>query len=218
MTSSPTPLHHATTLKTALLLVDIQLGLTHPTSSSTYFGTTRSTPLFESNITTLLSSIRHYNTTQPSDTPDRKVCIVHVYHNSIHPESPLYPGNPTNGLMPCATPLPDEPILSKNVNCAFINTNLETLLRSQGIRQLIICGISTSHCVSTTVRLASDLGVVKRKGDDDGRGVVAVVSDACAAFNEGRFDAETVHEVNLASLEGEFAKVVTVEDVLGIVR
>lgn len=62
--------------------------------------------------------------------------------------------------------------------------------------------------MSTTTRVASDLNVV---GDD---GVVALIDDCSAAFNTEKFDAETVHAVNVASLEGEFAEVVSTKEVL----
>lgn len=55
--------------------------------------------------------------------------------------------------------------------------------------------------------MAADLAVVDR-------GKIFIVSDATATFNKGGFDAETVHRVNLASLEGEFANVVSTNEVL----
>ena len=117
--------------------------------------------------------------------------------------------------MPCAAPVKGEPVFYKNVNCSFVGTDLEKLLREQKIRQLIICGIATDHCVSTTVRLAADLGIVK--SHDDELGLVAIIGDASAAFNNrGKFAAETVHAVNLASSEDEFAEVITTKDVVEI--
>jgi nicotinamidase-related amidase len=210
---APTALHPATTLPTALLLVDIQAGLTP--SPTSYFGTSRSTPNFEENITSLLSHTRAYNTAQPPSSSSR-VSIVHVKHNSTSPSSPLHPSKDTNAFMPCAKPVEGEMVFSKNTNSAFINTPLEQTLREKGIKQLLICGITTAHCVSTTTRMAKDLRVV---GDE---GVVALVEDASAAFNstsnaggmKREFDAETVHAVNVASLEGEFARVVRMGDVL----
>ena len=53
-------------------------------------------------------------------------------------------------------------------------------------------------------------------GDD---GVLALIEDCSAAFNAGEWDAETVHKVNVASLEGEFAGVVGTKEVLeGVLR
>lgn len=119
--------------------------------------------------------------------------------------------------MAFATPIDGEPLLKKRVNGSFTGTGLEQLLRQEGVRQLLVCGIATDHCVSTTVRAASDLEVVKRPDDD--WGVLAIIEDASAAFdNNGKFDAETVHAVNVDSLRDEFAEVVRVQDVLELLR
>ena len=45
-------------------------------------------------------------------------------------------------------------------------------------------------------------------------GNVVLVADACATFARGRFVAETVHDVALASLDGEFADVLGTEEVV----
>ncbi|RMZ74871.1 hypothetical protein DV737_g5657, partial [Chaetothyriales sp. CBS 132003] len=206
-------LRSAAEAKTALLLVDIQQGLTTDTG---FFGTERSTPQFEDNVARLLLAARKYNAHKAAaaaatDDQGKSIFIIHVYHNSTNPESPLWPDKATNAIQPCAAPVAGEPVLCKRVNCSFIGTDLEKRLLGQEIRQLLIFGISTAHCVSTTVRLAADLEIV---GPRDGGGV-AIVSDASATFNDGdRFDAETVQAVSLGSLEGEFAEVVTTDEVL----
>ena len=61
------------------------------------------------------------------------------------------------------------------------------------------------------MRVASDLDIVGEGG------VLALIEDCSAAWNTGKFEAEVVHGVNVASLEGEFAGVVGVGDVLGVV-
>jgi nicotinamidase-related amidase len=117
----------------------------------------------------------------------------------------------------------------KHVNSAFIGTGLECYLKEHGIRQLIVAGITTDHCVSTSVRMAANLGVVDLypegkpvlNGDgsqgkavpvDEGR--IVLVGDATATWAKGGFDAETVHAVTLASLDGEFADVMATEQVI----
>jgi nicotinamidase-related amidase len=211
--STATTLHHPSILKAALLLIDIQSGI-DPSEPTHYFGHTRSTPDFESNITTLLARTRKYNGLRPSK---ENVMIVHVNHDSIHPASPLYPGKATNAPMPYAEPVEGEAMIRKSVNSAFVGTDLEIMLRREGIRQLLVCGLVTGHCVSTSVRMARDLDVIGDK-DEKGGGVIAVIEDCCAAFEAGGFDPETVHKVNVETLRGEFADVVGVKewlDVLG---
>jgi nicotinamidase-related amidase len=61
-------------------------------------------------------------------------------------------------LMPGLNPAEGEPVLTKTAHNAFTTTNLQRLLTSRGIRELIICGIRTEQCCETTARVAFDLG------------------------------------------------------------
>jgi nicotinamidase-related amidase len=131
--------------------------------------------------------------------------IVHVRHDSVQPGSTLAPGRPGNAFRPGFEPREGEPLVTKSVNSAFIGTDLDLRLRRLGARTLVFFGISTDMCVSTTVRMAANLGYR-----------ALVVADASAAFDlpdgeGGTIPAETVHAVHLATLRAEFAEVVTVE-------
>jgi nicotinamidase-related amidase len=67
-------------------------------------------------------------------------------------------------------PLPGEPVIDKPGYSAFASTDLDLLLRNRGISELLICGVTTEVCVSSTLRSAVDLGYA-----------CTLVSDACGS-------------------------------------
>ncbi|HEY2030453.1 MAG TPA: cysteine hydrolase family protein [Myxococcales bacterium] len=169
----------------ALILIDLQQGF----DDLKYWGA-RNNPSAEANAAKLLQVFRR------DGRP-----LFHVQHRSTTPVSPLRPGQPGCDFKPEVRPLPGEPVIGKQVNSAFIGTDLESRLRAAGIGTLVLAGLTTPHCVSTTTRMAGNLGF---------RAVVA--ADACAANEQTghdgrRHDAETVHALALASLHREFAEV-----------
>ena len=179
----------------ALLVIDVQQGLDEPRWGA------RNNPHAEHRIATLLAAWRR-----------ARWPVIHVQHMSQVPGSPLRAELPGNAFKPEAMPHEGEPVFQKTVNSAFIGTTLEAHLRREGILQLVIVGLTTDHCVSTTVRMAGNLGFD-----------VVVVEDATATFDRKgpdglQYSAEQMHRLALASLHGEFAQVQSTEDVLACLR
>jgi nicotinamidase-related amidase len=169
----------------ALLIIDVQQGLDHPK-----YGV-RNNPDAERRMAEVLAAWRA-----------KRRPVIHVQHMSTNAGSMLRPGLPGNAIKPEVQPLPGEPLFRKNVNSAFIGTELETHLRMEGIDELVIMGLTTDHCVSSTARMAANLGFA-----------VTVLSDATAAFERTgpdgtHFTGDMLHSAELASLHGEFATVV----------
>lgn len=169
---------------TALVLIDAQDGFDHPRWGR------RNNPLAEENMARILAAWRR-----------KGRLTLHVKHDSLSAESPLRPGQSGNYIKGIVQPLPEEPVIRKIVNSAFIGTNLERQLRDRSIESVVFVGFTTPHCVSTTVRMAGNLGFD-----------AVVVSDATVAFDitgpDGRhFDAELIHAVSLTTLNDEFAQV-----------
>lgn len=175
-----------------LLLIDLQQGLDDPSRA-------RSTPDLKRNIQRLLTVWRD------ADRP-----LVHVRHASTEPSSPLRPETGGFAFMKPFEPEPDEPVFEKTVNSAFITTELESYLHEHGHEQLVIVGLTTDHCVSTTTRMAQNLGFDP-----------VVVSDGTATFarstpDGGSLGASANHQAALAHLYGEFATIHTTADVLSL--
>ena len=181
------------TARTALIIIDVQIGLDDPSLGR------RSNPDAERNMARLLAAWR------AAGRP-----IFHVQHMSTEPNSPLRPERPGNAIKLIVAPLGEEPVIQKVVNNAFVGTDLEARLRAASIQALVIVGLTTEHCVSTTARMAGDLGFT-----------AFVVSDATASHEHQGFDgthypAETIHAISLANLQGEFATIVTTDDLLAM--
>lgn len=134
--------------------------------------------------------------------------VIHVRHDSMKQESPLKEGKPGFAFQDEVEPEKGEKVITKNVNSAFIGTDLEAVLRREGADSVVICGLVTDHCVSTTARMSGNLGFR-----------TFIPEDACATYAKKGLDgseinAETLHMANLASINGEFAEVLPTADFL----
>lgn len=178
---------------TALILIDIQNGF----DELAYWGGNRNNPNAEKNASELLNTWR-----------SKKLPLFHVKHNSTTPGSKLVPGQPGNEIKDVVKPLSHEPVIGKNVNSAFIGTDLKERLDREGIKSVVIVGLTTDHCVSTTARMAGNLGYE-----------TFIVEDATATFdrkdkNGKVYPADVMHHTALASLHDEFATVLSTVELL----
>ncbi|RST76134.1 cysteine hydrolase [Siminovitchia acidinfaciens] len=134
--------------------------------------------------------------------------VIHIQHTSDDPNSVFHPTNEGFAIKGIVEPIDDELIITKKVNSSFIGTNLEEHLKTNEISTVVITGLTTPHCVSTTTRMSGNLGFN-----------TYLISDATAAFGlkdqNGRYyDAETIHNISLATLHDEFATILTTEQLI----
>ena len=85
----------------------------------------------------------------------RGLPVIRVYHTD--PKWGPAPDSPGFQFMPSITVLEDDPKVVKNYPSAFKKTELEKLLRDQGINTLFLCGLSSTGCVLATYHGAQDL-------------------------------------------------------------
>ena len=136
--------------------------------------------------------------------------IIHVRHSSTNPESKLHKSRPGFEFNDYVTPLENEMVLTKEVNSAFIGTNLENILIKSHIDTLVIVGMTTNHCISTTVRMSGNLGFD-----------TYLISDSTACYNTKGLNGEiiacnTIYNSALASLQEEFATVIDSKELLDV--
>ncbi|MFW6090552.1 MAG: cysteine hydrolase family protein [Actinomycetota bacterium] len=104
--------------------------------------------------------------------------VVWVLHSEPGTGNVFDPARGYVALLDGLTPRAGEPVITKTSINAFTTTNLQQLLTTRGIRELVICGIQTEQCCETTARVASDLGFD-----------VTFVTDATATFPIAHRDA-----------------------------
>jgi nicotinamidase-related amidase len=175
----------------ALLVIDMQLGFDDRSWGP------RNNPRAELHALRLLD---HWRTNGGQ--------IIQVRHDSLDPSSPLCPGGEGNAFKSGFEPRYGDWLISKQVHNAFIGTELQPRLCEAGIVEVTLFGFTTDQCVSTTARMANNLGFK-----------TTVAEDACVCFEQTSIDGDTVgaeamHLAHITTLHSEFAHVARVNDLL----
>lgn len=180
--------------RTALLIIDMQEEMAIRTRA----GRDRANPDAETHVAALLALFRA-----------RGLPVVHVHHDE--PGSPVALGQPGGAVMDCALPTPGEKIFVKSGSSAFSGTGLDAWLRREGIGRIVLVGAVAAFCVTSTTRMASDLGFqVILPGD-------ALIGFDIPAHDGGRIEAATVLRVTLSLLGADFAQLVRTQDVATLI-
>ena len=175
----------------ALIIIDMQKGFFKNILGK------RNNSQAENNILKILENFRKENKE-----------IIHIQHLSTDEKGILF-SNEDREFLKSLEPLPNETIFQKHVNSAFIGTNLENYLRDKSIDKLIIVGMTLPHCVSTTVRMASNLGFK-----------VILIEDATITFemkdyfSDKLLSADEIHRYHISALNKEFYEVTNTKEFL----
>lgn len=138
--------------------------------------------------------------------------VIHVQHLSVRPGATFFvPGTPGAEIHAGVRPVGDEPVFKKHFPNAFRETALLEHLRLSKISALVVAGMMTHMCIDTTTRAAADMGFA-----------CSLAHDACAtrtlSFNGVQVAAESVQAAYLAGLNGLFARVRGVNELLTELR
>ncbi|MDB4180299.1 cysteine hydrolase [Flavobacteriaceae bacterium] len=176
---------------TALILVDVQKAFL----DKDYPGLKRNNPDAEKLCGTILAKWRQLS-----------LPVIHIRHSSTNPSSKLHESKPGFLFNDHVIPLESETVLTKNVNSGFIGTNLSTILNNLNVTSVVFAGMTTNHCISTTVRMSGNLGYQ-----------TYLISDATAAYNtlglDGEMiDCEIIYNTSLANLSEEFATILSSQE------
>lgn len=170
---------------TALIVIDMQNGFCHPDGSFAKMGLDVALPqaaiagcreLVDAARTAGVGVIWTRYVYRP-DYADGGLLVTDLLPG-IKDIRSLEDGTWDGELLAELTPADGEAVIDKNRYSAFYGTRLEPLLTSQGIRNLVLCGVTTNMCVETTARDASQR---------DYRTVV--VADASAEYDPARHEA-----------------------------
>jgi nicotinamidase-related amidase len=122
--------------------------------------------------------------------------VIHVRHNY----------EPGGGIYKIVSPVENEVVISKDQVNAFLGSNLDSILKSNSITDLVLCGMQTHMCLEAATRAASDLGYS-----------CTVVEDACTTrqlkYGDAVVAAKDVHFVTLATLKS-YAKILSLAEFL----
>ncbi len=179
-------------IREALLVIDMQLGFMEPTLPSIPYleDSTRVRVAVERAIRASRAAGLGVIYTQHALRADRS--DIPPWLEDHIPPGWMIRGSEATEIWPTLAPDPDEPVVVKNRFDAFLNTELDQVLRLRGIDRLLVCGILTNYCVETTAKSAMqrDYKVT----------VLADATDAmCAGLHSQALDALRAYTIEVKS-------------------
>jgi nicotinamidase-related amidase len=137
--------------------------------------------------------IHAHITSLTPDGRDRSLSHARPGFNNLH----YPPGSSGAAFLPETAPLPGEIILGKTTDSAVTGTTLRLLLANLRVRHVVVAGVFTDQCVSSTVRSLAD------ESFD-----VVLVDDACAAATD------ELHRAELTIINNLYCQVLATDETL----
>jgi nicotinamidase-related amidase len=133
--------------------------------------------------------------------------IFHIAHKG-HPGGLFDRTTERGAIVSALAPLPDEPVIEKGLPNAFAGTDLQVRLAASGHKDIVLAGLMTHMCISSTARAGLDLGFR-----------ITIDADSCATRDlpdgrGGTIAAAAIHDIALAELSDRFAIIARGEDAL----
>lgn len=185
--------------KTALIVVDVQNDFCDPAGACGKAGADTSTAMaMVPRLAKLLDAAREFRA--------RTIFIQTIHEDCTDSEAWLGRHAKPRAICRKATwgaeftgiaPLPSEPVVVKHRYSAFVNTRLDTVLRTYKIENLIMTGVSTNVCVESTARQGYMLDYN-----------IVFLSDCTAAYERAE------HEMTLQNIRRHFGVVATSDEVI----
>jgi len=178
------------TSHSALLVMDYQEGIVSRFAGSELLDRTRSviSTAREAQIPIIYVVVK-FRVGYPEISPNNKTFSQLATSGYSFDEA-----SPTTAIHSAVAPLPGDIVVTKRRVGAFSGSDLEVVLRSQGITSLVLAGIATSGVVLSTLRAAADMDYQ-----------ITVLSDCCADSDE------EVHRVLMEKVFPRQAEVITEE-------
>jgi nicotinamidase-related amidase len=134
--------------------------------------------------------------------------VVHIRHEFTSEDAPFFTPNSEGAkLHPKVLNQANEPVVLKHFVNSFRETELQSILDEQGVKELVVVGSMSHMCVDGITRAANDLGYS-----------VIVIHDACASrdleFNGTIVPAAHVHAAFMSALGFAYADVVSTDEFL----
>lgn len=107
----------------------------------------------------------------------------------------------------------EEKVFEKTVNSAFIGTDLDAYLKEIDAQHVVMFGLTTDMCVSTSARMGANLGWK-----------ITLAADACSCHDHTTYNgsktisADDIQAAHLATLAAEFVDVLKTEEIIALIE